>query len=142
MLISFHATMAWFNEEYFNFPDQNKAATDNTQPAAPDIVGGVGGIPGIPPPTSMPGMGMHGMPGMGMGMGIRPGLGRGFCGFPAGRGGLGGVGGGGGPSPSGSGAAGGQATLWANTKFSNDKDGKMAEKFRRLMGCKDAGKSS
>ncbi|XP_047502160.1 arginine/serine-rich coiled-coil protein 2-like [Penaeus chinensis] len=38
-----------------------------------------------------------------------------------------------------SGATGsGQASLWANTKFSNDRDGKMAEKFRRLMGVKNA----
>lgn len=38
-----------------------------------------------------------------------------------------------------SGATGsGQAALWANTKFSNDRDGKMAEKFRRLMGVKNA----
>ncbi|XP_068212144.1 arginine/serine-rich coiled-coil protein 2-like isoform X5 [Palaemon carinicauda] len=34
--------------------------------------------------------------------------------------------------------AGGQASLWASTKFANDKDGKMAEKFRRLMGVKDS----
>ena len=33
----------------------------------------------------------------------------------------------------------GQAALWANTKFTNDSDGKMAEKFRRLMGCKSGG---
>ncbi|XP_050729175.1 arginine/serine-rich coiled-coil protein 2-like isoform X2 [Eriocheir sinensis] len=36
-----------------------------------------------------------------------------------------------------SGSSGGQAALWANTRFSNDRDGKMAEKFRRLMGVKD-----
>lgn len=35
---------------------------------------------------------------------------------------------------------GGQAALWANTRFSNDRDGKMAEKFRRLMGVKSQGK--
>lgn len=34
--------------------------------------------------------------------------------------------------------SGGQAALWANTRFSNDRDGKMAEKFRRLMGVKSA----
>lgn len=39
-----------------------------------------------------------------------------------------------------SGSSGGQAALWANTRFSNDRDGKMAEKFRRLMGVKDQGK--
>lgn len=37
-------------------------------------------------------------------------------------------------------STGGQAALWANTRFSNDRDGKMAEKFRRLMGCKSQGK--
>ncbi|XP_069949926.1 arginine/serine-rich coiled-coil protein 2 isoform X7 [Cherax quadricarinatus] len=36
------------------------------------------------------------------------------------------------------GASSGQAALWANTRFSNDRDGKMAEKFRRLMGVKSA----
>ena len=35
--------------------------------------------------------------------------------------------------------SGGQAALWANTRFSNDRDGKMAEKFRRLMGVKNTG---
>lgn len=30
----------------------------------------------------------------------------------------------------------GQVSLWANTKFSGDKDGKMADKFKRLMGVK------
>ncbi|KAK7066759.1 Small acidic protein, partial [Halocaridina rubra] len=39
-------------------------------------------------------------------------------------------------------ASGGQASLWASTRFVNDKDGKMAEKFRRLMGVKDGGSES
>lgn len=37
--------------------------------------------------------------------------------------------------------SGGQAALWANTRFSNDRDGKMAEKFRRLMGVKNHGEA-
>ncbi|KAF2368579.1 Small acidic protein-like domain [Trinorchestia longiramus] len=47
------------------------------------------------------------------------------------------------PAPSGAsssgggGAAGGMADLWSSTTFSNDSDGKMAEKFKRLMGVKD-----
>ncbi|XP_064096131.1 PE-PGRS family protein PE_PGRS3-like [Macrobrachium nipponense] len=40
------------------------------------------------------------------------------------------------------GGGGGQASLWASTRFANDKDGKMAEKFRRLMGVKDSGGGS
>ncbi|XP_071520453.1 uncharacterized protein [Panulirus ornatus] len=45
-----------------------------------------------------------------------------------------------GPPPGGNNSGGsGQAALWANTRFSNDKDGKMAEKFRRLMGVKNSG---
>lgn len=43
-----------------------------------------------------------------------------------------------GPGPLNAAAGSGQAALWANTKFSNDRDGKMAEKFRRLMGVKNA----
>ncbi|XP_063872137.1 arginine/serine-rich coiled-coil protein 2-like isoform X3 [Scylla paramamosain] len=42
-------------------------------------------------------------------------------------------------SSSSSTTTGGQAALWANTRFSNDRDGKMAEKFRRLMGVKNTG---
>lgn len=109
------------------FSPQNKAATDNPQTTNPDGGGtGGGGIVG----TSS-GPILAGEPPQ-----VRPSLGRGFSGFPAGRGGMG-VGA---PPPLGSGAASsGQAALWANTRFSNDKDGKMAEKFRRLMGVKDVG---
>ncbi|KAK4313517.1 hypothetical protein Pmani_015134 [Petrolisthes manimaculis] len=50
-----------------------------------------------------------------------------------------GMGGSGSSSGGNNAGTGGQAALWANTKFSNDRDGKLAEKFRRLMGVKSGG---
>ncbi|KAA0183277.1 hypothetical protein HAZT_HAZT002992 [Hyalella azteca] len=40
------------------------------------------------------------------------------------------------------GGGGGMSDLWSSTTFNNDSDGKMAEKFKRLMGVKDTAATS
>lgn len=108
-----------------------EANTISSVPAAPSgsLYGGLSSVE-RPPLGGVPGHTGFGAVGFGRGGG--GGIGRGgACGAGGGPGGGGGGGG-----------SGGQASLWASTKFVNDKDGKMAEKFRRLMGVKDANAAS